>query len=122
LIGRCAARDVETVFTEFEAIGVHPRVVHSSDDDATVHALVAGGIGAAIVPALSVDWEDDAVVALPLDEAIRPRVLSLVWHAERELTPTLETFCDATIGACREIQRRLDERLSSGPRELMKTA
>ncbi len=119
LIGRSAARDTETAFAQFEALGVQPRIVHTTDDDASVHALVANGIGAAILPALSVDWDDESVAALPLDESVRPRVLSLAWHAERELTPTLETFCDATIAACREIQQRIDERLT--PR-LMETA
>jgi DNA-binding transcriptional LysR family regulator len=107
LIGRSAARDTETAFAQFEAIGVQPRIVHTTDDDASVHALVAAGIGAAILPALSVDRTDHAVVALPLDDSVRPRVLSLVWHAERDLTPTLEAFCDATIDACREIQGRI---------------
>jgi DNA-binding transcriptional LysR family regulator len=112
LIGRSAARDTETAYAEFEALGIQPRIVHASDNDATVHALVANGVGAAILPALSVDWDDDAVAALPLEKSVRPRVLSLVWHAERELTPTLETFFDATIAACREIQRELDKRLA----------
>jgi DNA-binding transcriptional LysR family regulator len=35
LIGRSAARDTETAAAEFEALGVQPRVVHASDDDAT---------------------------------------------------------------------------------------
>jgi DNA-binding transcriptional LysR family regulator len=95
--------------------------VHASDNDATIHTLVANGVGAAILPALSVDWSDDAVAALPLESCVRPRVLSLVWHAERELTPTLETFCDATIAACRELQRELDERLA-GPLPLAESA
>jgi hypothetical protein len=47
---------------------------------------------------------------------LAPRVLSLVWHAERRLSPALETFCDATIAACRELQHDLDERLSLPPR------
>ena len=92
-----------------------------ADNDATIHTLVANGVGAAILPALSVDWSDDAVAALPLESCVRPRVLSLVWHAERELTPTLETFCDATIAACRELQRELDERLA-GPLALAQSA
>lgn len=112
LIGRSHARDTDTAFAQFEALGVQPRIVHKTDDDASVHALVANGIGAAILPALSVDWDDDAVVALPLEESVRPRVLTLAWHGERELTPTLETFCDATIEACREIQRRIDAQLA----------
>jgi DNA-binding transcriptional LysR family regulator len=121
LIGRSAARDTETAYAEFEALGIQPRTVHASDNDATIHTLVANGVGAAILPALSVDWSDDAVAALPLESCVRPRVLSLVWHAERELTPTLETFCDATIAACRELQRELDERLA-GPLALAESA
>ena len=76
---------------------------------------MASGVGAAIVPALSVDWGDDTVAAVRLDDVLSPRVLSLAWHAERQLTPTLETFCDETIAACRDIQRELDERLSDRP-------
>jgi DNA-binding transcriptional LysR family regulator len=115
LIGRCGSSDADPAFKELEARGIEPKIVYASDDDATIHALVASGVGAAIVPALSVDWRDDTVVALPLDELLSPRVLSLAWHAERQLTPTLETFCDETIAACRDIQRQLTERLSDTP-------
>ncbi len=119
LIGRSAARDTETAFAQFEALGVQPRIVHTTDDDASVHALVGAGVGAAILPALSVDHDDDSVAALPLDGSVRSRVLSLVWHAERDLTPTLETFCDATIAACREIQKSIDARFAP---QLLETA
>jgi DNA-binding transcriptional LysR family regulator len=115
LIGRRGSSDADLAFRELEARGIAPRIVYESDDDATVHALVASGVGAAIVPALSVDWSDDAVAAVPLDDQLSPRVLSLAWHAERELTPTLETFCDETIAACRDIQRELEERLGRTP-------
>jgi DNA-binding transcriptional LysR family regulator len=114
LIGRRGSSDADPAFRELAARGIQPRIVYESDDDATVHALVASGVGAAIVPALSVDWCDDAVAAVPLDDVLSPRVLSLVWHAERRLTPALETFCDATIAACRELQGELDERLVRG--------
>jgi DNA-binding transcriptional LysR family regulator len=108
LIGRNGCTDAEPAFRELAQRGIEPRVVYETDDDATAHALVAQGVGAAIVPALSVD-RTGAVSALPLTE-LPPRVLSLVWHAERRLTPTLETFCDETIAACRDIQRALDAR------------
>jgi DNA-binding transcriptional LysR family regulator len=116
LIGRRGSSDADPAFRELSARGIEPRIVYESDDDATVHALVASGVGAAIVPALSVDWSDDAVAAVPLDDVLAPRVLSLVWHAERRLSPALETFCDATIAACRELQHDLDERMSLPPR------
>lgn len=111
LIGRASSADADPAFRELELRGIRPQVVYASDDDATVHALVAGGVGAAIVPALAVDWRDDAVRALRLRDALGPRLLSLAWHGERRLTPALETFCDATIAAGRELQRGIDERL-----------
>jgi DNA-binding transcriptional LysR family regulator len=78
------------------------RVVHATDDDATARALVARGVGAAILPALAVAPGED-VVARP---AGGQRELSLVWHAGRALTATLEAFCDAAIAAGRDLQRR----------------
>ena len=111
LIARRGAVDADVAFRELETRGIEPRIVYSSDDDATVHKLVAGGVGAAILPALSVDWDNDQVAAVPLDDLPAPRLLSLVWHAERRLSPALEAFCDAAIAACRELQRELDERL-----------
>jgi DNA-binding transcriptional LysR family regulator len=119
LIGRRGSADAEVAFRELEARGIEPRIVYESDDDATIHALVGSGIGAAIVPAMSVDWDDEAVAALPIEELPAPRILTLVWHADRLLTPTLEKFCDETIAACRGIQRDLDARLAkatAGPR------
>jgi molybdate transport repressor ModE-like protein len=115
LIGRRGSSDADPAFRQLAARGIEPRIVYESDDAATVHALVASGVGAAIVPALSVDWSDEAVAAVPLDDMLSPRVLSLVWHAERRLTGALETFCDATIAVCRELQRELDERLDRAP-------
>jgi DNA-binding transcriptional LysR family regulator len=118
LIGRSGSSDADAAFREFEQRGIQPRIVYSSDDDATVHALVANGVGGAIVPALAVDRHDDTVTALSLGEVLPARVLSLAWHADRRLTPTLETFCDETIGACRGIQREIDERFPQADRPL----
>jgi DNA-binding transcriptional LysR family regulator len=109
LIGRRAAGDAAAAFRELAARGIEPRIVYESDDDATIHALVASGVGAAILPALAVDRRDEAVAALSIAELPSPRVLTLVWHAERQLTPALEAFCDETIAACRDLQRALDE-------------
>jgi molybdate transport repressor ModE-like protein len=122
LIGRRGSSDADVAFKELAARGIEPRIVYASDDDATVHALVAKGVGAAIVPALSVDWSDDTVAAIPLGDVLSPRVLSLVWQSERRLTPALETFCDATIAACRELQRELDARLAPVPLDALASA
>jgi DNA-binding transcriptional LysR family regulator len=99
LIVRHTARDATS---RADARG---RVVHATDDDATARALVASGVGVAILPSLAVAPGDD-VVAIPL---AGERVLSLVWHAERRLTPTVEAFCGAAIAAGRELQRRVPD-------------
>jgi DNA-binding transcriptional LysR family regulator len=112
LIARCGSADADAAFRELERQAIEPRIVYATDDDATVHALVASGVGGAVIPALAVDWNDDTVAALPLDEILPARVLSLVWHADRRLTPTLETFCDEILAACRAIQREIDQRYS----------
>jgi len=104
LIVRRTARDATST-----AI-VHGHVVHVTDDDATARALVVSGVGAAILPSLAVEPRDD-VVAVPL---AGERVLSLVWHAERTLTPPLEAFRDAAIAAGRELQRRLPSMEQTG--------
>jgi DNA-binding transcriptional LysR family regulator len=88
LIVRRAAHDTRTA-------AVRGRVVHATDDDATAHALVAAGLGAAILPALSVAAGDDRLIALPVEAP--PRLLSVVWHAERERTPAFERFLEAAL-------------------------
>ncbi len=96
LIVRRTARDATS------PLAAHGHVVHATDDDATARALVASGVGAAILPSLAFEPGDD-VVAIPIGGK---RVLSLAWHSERALTPTLEAFCNVVIAACREIQAR----------------
>jgi DNA-binding transcriptional LysR family regulator len=65
--------------------GVEPRFVLQSEASATVQALVAAGLGAAIVPRLAVDESLAETVLLPLEppHAIAPRVVTLAWNAGR---------------------------------------
>jgi DNA-binding transcriptional LysR family regulator len=55
-----------------------------------------------VLPRLSVDPADGRVAALPL-AGVRPRVLSLVWHAEREPAPALDALRAALAAVCREL-------------------
>jgi DNA-binding transcriptional LysR family regulator len=65
--------------------GVEPRFVLQSEASATVQALVAAGLGAAIVPRLAVDESLAETVLLPLEppHAIAARVVTLAWNAGR---------------------------------------
>jgi DNA-binding transcriptional LysR family regulator len=80
-------------------------VVYATDDDATAHALVAAGQGAAILPALSVDRDDPRVIAMPYDAP--PRVVSVVWNEARALTPALKHVLAAITDVGARLQREL---------------
>jgi molybdate transport repressor ModE-like protein len=75
--------------------GVQPRVVLRTDDDATVRALVAAGIGAAVLPTLSTQPPDPLLRTVRLQPPLEPRRVHLAWLAARERPPAL----DALIGA-----------------------
>lgn len=60
-----------------------PTIVARTDDNPTIHALVAAGIGVAILPRLSINANDPAVRAVPLVPAPPPRRVALAWHQDR---------------------------------------
>jgi DNA-binding transcriptional LysR family regulator len=65
--------------------------------------MVGAGLGVALVPALAVDRRDPSVVALPLNGAVAPRVLCLVWHRDRYRSPAARAFVDAAVDLCRRL-------------------
>jgi DNA-binding transcriptional LysR family regulator len=64
------------------ARGADPDVVFRSDDSGIVQAVVAAGIGYALVPLLTVDRSDRRVAVLEVT-GIPPREIALAWHADR---------------------------------------
>lgn len=101
------------------AHGVEPRFVLHSEASATVQALVAAGLGAAIVPRLAVDESVAETVLLPLEppHAIAPRVVTLAWNPERPPRKEAAAFVEAARVACLELglarARGGDDRSSS---------
>ena len=59
------------------------RIAARSDDSATIHALVAAGVGVAVLPELCIDTRDDALRAIPFDPPLAPRQVVLAWHRDR---------------------------------------
>ena len=84
--------------------GHEPRVIFRSDDNGAVQGMVAAGLGVALVPALAVDARDLGVVALPLGEAVPPRVLCLAWHRDRYRSPAARAFVDAAARLCQQVK------------------
>lgn len=91
---------------ELRAAGVEPRYVLRSELGGIVRATVAAGIGAAIVPLMTVDESDPRTVALELDPSLSPRTIAIAWRADRGGTPGLDEFVELTGEVAKGFPRR----------------
>jgi len=69
-------------------------VVFRTDDNGTLAAFVAEGLGAAIEPRLVVDPRDLDVKMLPFGSRIPPRTLVLAWHRDRYRSQAAQAFVE----------------------------
>lgn len=98
--------------------GVRPRVAFRSNDNGTVQAMVASGLGFALAPLLAVDENDPKVGLIELEEPVPPRVLVVVWHRDRYRPPAAAAFVETAIAVAAEVARShaafLAPRVSAG--------
>lgn len=80
-----------------------PHVVFRSNDDETIHGLVSTGMGAALLPRLSVDRSHPGVRAVEIDIGLPPRAIGLAWHRDRDLLPAAREFVATTERVCAEL-------------------
>jgi DNA-binding transcriptional LysR family regulator len=106
LIGARLHRCRMHVDAHFRACGLEPRYVFRSDENGTVHGLVAAGMGVGIVPRLAVDPRDERVVALPFESSLAPRAIALAWHRDRHRPPAADAFVDLASELCAELVHR----------------
>jgi DNA-binding transcriptional LysR family regulator len=86
-----------------EAQGVAAQVRYRIEDNQTLIGLAAAGLGAALVPSLAVDPARTDVVAVELAVTPPPRIISLVWHRDREQTQAARQLIAAAEHVCREL-------------------
>jgi molybdate transport repressor ModE-like protein len=101
LIGHKHCRTIANVEARF---GRPLTFVFRSDHNQTVQALVAAGVGMALVPRLTMDPEDEATTLIELPK-IAPRVIALAWHRDRYRTPTARAFVEMTQQVTAELER-----------------
>jgi DNA-binding transcriptional LysR family regulator len=53
-------------------------------------------------PGETVDEDDERVEIVDLQGRIPPRVIGLVWHADRHHSPAAEAFVDTAVDVCRD--------------------
>jgi DNA-binding transcriptional LysR family regulator len=83
--------------------GREPKVVFRSDNNGTVQGLVGAGVGVSVAPRLTVDEDDPSIEVIDLRGRVPPRVIALVWHRDRHLTPAAEAFVETAKSVCREL-------------------
>ena len=86
-------------------LGVETRVILRSDETATVHGLVAGGVASAILPSLAVDHHDDRVHVIPIGHLLPPRRIGLIWHRDRHHSTAFRDFLGLAVEVCAGLTR-----------------
>lgn len=94
LVSYLPSRTFDLVEAYLATAGVNPRIVYRSNDNATVQAMVAAGLGIAVMPALSVRQDDPRLLMLDLAEPIPPRVIVAVTHQDRAEKPAIRALVD----------------------------
>jgi DNA-binding transcriptional LysR family regulator len=83
--------------------GVEPNIAFRSDDNQTLMALAAEGLGAALVPRLTVNHDDPRLIEIPVHEELPVREIALAWNNEREISAPAQAFIDS---ASRQTDRK----------------
>jgi molybdate transport repressor ModE-like protein len=78
--------------------------VFRSDHNGTVQGLVGAGVGAALVPRLTLEPHDESIVELDLGPKVPPRLIALAWHRDRYRTPAAHAFVETALEVCAELQ------------------
>jgi DNA-binding transcriptional LysR family regulator len=79
------------------------RFVFRSDHNQTVQGLVAAGVGAALVPRLTMDPQNEATRLLDVPK-LPPRLIAIAWHRDRHRTPAARAFVETARAICAELQ------------------
>jgi DNA-binding transcriptional LysR family regulator len=89
---------------QIEAAAPEPlRFVFRSDHNGTVQGMVAAGFGAAVVPRLTVDTDDERIQVVELED-VPPRTIGIAWHRDRHRGPAARAFVELAQQVCAELQ------------------
>jgi molybdate transport repressor ModE-like protein len=94
--------------TQIEAALRRPiEFVFRSDHNGTVQGLVGAGFGAALLPSLAVDPNDEATRQIELGANVPPRVIAVAWHRDRYRSPAANAFTELAAEVCAKLDSEL---------------
>jgi molybdate transport repressor ModE-like protein len=96
------------VAQKLEESGLEPSYAAAADGEGAVQALVAAGVGGAVLPRMAVDFRDDRLAALDLDDVLPPRQIVICWRAEGPRSASVGAFIEAASQACGAGLHRLE--------------
>lgn len=79
------------------ARGITPRYVFRSADNAAIQAMVAVGMGAAVLPRLAVDQDDPTVHIHALDPPLPPREICVAVRSDRTVLPAAARMVELAV-------------------------
>jgi molybdate transport repressor ModE-like protein len=85
------------------AHGIDARIRFRIDDNETLVGLVAAGLGAALVPRLTVDSGRKDVVQLEITAKLPPRLIAIAWHRDRKLADAAADLVKIAHALCDEV-------------------
>jgi molybdate transport repressor ModE-like protein len=80
--------------------------VFRSDHNQTVQAMVASGVGSALVPRLTMDADDPTTRLIELPK-LPPRLIGIAWHRDRYRTPAAHAFVETAQAVTDALQPEL---------------
>src|SRR6185436_14132163 len=93
-------RSMAAVETAIRRAGAEPEIVFRSDDNGTVQGLVAAGLGAALVPRLTLQPSEGGVEVVDMGHLLPPRLIGIAWHRDRYRTPAARAFVETARELC----------------------
>jgi molybdate transport repressor ModE-like protein len=97
LVGFRDCQAVAPIAAAFRAEGIDPKWTFRSNDNPTVQALVAAGIGVAVMPRLTIDATDPRITVVDLGHAVPPRIVAIAQHRDRYSSPTARSFVETAL-------------------------
>lgn len=114
LIDYSDVREVHRAEARLAALGVPAQVVFRSDQTLTIQALVAEGVGHAILPRSCCEQLHPRVVATPLS-LLGPRSVGIAWHRYLSQSSPAQAFAKAAVERARTYSESARARTQTSP-------